>query len=146
MKEFAIIKVTSETYPELIQVWEASVRATHDFLNEDDILSYRELILNEYFDQVDLYSIKENNIIAGFLGLAGDSIQMLFIHPGQRGKGIGKKFIEFAITEKQAKKVDVNEQNEQAVGFYKHLGFAVSERFAEDAAGKPYPILAMALR
>lgn len=146
MKQNAIIKASAQDYLLLIQVWEASVRATHHFIKEDDILSYKELILNEYFDQVDLYYIQENNTITGFLGLAGDTIQMLFIHPDRRGKGIGKRFIDFAIAEKGTDKVDVNEQNEQAVGFYKHLGFSVSERFAEDAAGKPYPILAMELQ
>jgi len=146
MKELSIIKATSEDYLELIEVWEASVRATHHFLNEKDILGYKKLILQKYFDQVDLYCIKENQAFHGFLGLSGDTIQMLFIHPDQRGKGIGKQFVKFAIEGNNVNKVDVNEQNEQAVGFYKHLGFAISERFENDAAGKPYPVLAMELK
>ncbi|RZK90758.1 MAG: GNAT family N-acetyltransferase, partial [Pedobacter sp.] len=56
-----------------------------------------------------------------------------------------KELMKFAIEEKKATKVDVNEQNEQAVGFYKHLGFVIMERFENDDAGKPYPILAMEL-
>lgn len=146
MKEFVIIKATSEDYLALIQVWEASVRATHHFLNESDILSYKKLILNKYFDQVDLYCIKEYHAFQGFIGLSGDTIQMLFIHPDQRGKGIGKHLIAFAIAENNVNKVDVNEQNKQAVGFYKHLGFVITERYENDAAGKPYPVIAMELR
>jgi len=146
MKEFTITKACSEDYTKLIQVWEASVRATHHFLNEADILSYKKLILQKYFDQVNLYCIKEHHAIQGFLGLSGDTIQMLFIHPDQRGKGIGKRFVEFAIAENNVNKVDVNEQNEQAVGFYKHLGFVITERFENDDAGKPYPVLAMELK
>jgi putative acetyltransferase len=132
-------------YPELITLWEASVRATHDFLSEDDIKTYKHLIYSEYFDTVDLYSLKANDRILGFLGLSGDSIQMLFIHPDARGQGIGKLLIQFSREEKDIKKVDVNEQNEQALGFYKHMGFTVTGRSAADAAGKPYPVLTMEL-
>ncbi|TCD10829.1 GNAT family N-acetyltransferase [Pedobacter frigidisoli] len=138
-------KPSPTDYPEIITVWEASVRATHHFLTESDIQTYKALILNEYLDQVDLYCIKSEDRILGFIGLNEDNIQMLFIHPDARGKGLGKAFIKFAINEKQIRNVDVNEQNEQAVGFYQHLGFSIIERFSEDAAGKPYPILSMSI-
>jgi putative acetyltransferase len=41
--------------------------------------------------------------------------------------------------------VDVNEQNEQAVGFYLKMGFQVEGRSDEDGFGKPYPLLHMRL-
>lgn len=41
--------------------------------------------------------------------------------------------------------VDVNEQNEQAVGFYKRMGFTINGRTDTDGLGKPYPILQMKL-
>jgi putative acetyltransferase len=41
--------------------------------------------------------------------------------------------------------VDVNEQNEQALGFYRHLGFEVVGRSPLDGQGKPYPLLHMTL-
>ena len=40
---------------------------------------------------------------------------------------------------------DVNEQNEQAVGFYLHQGFHVISRDATDSTGKPYSVLHMQL-
>lgn len=82
-------------------------------------------------------------MILGFLGLSADNIEMLFIRPDVRGKGIGKKFLQFAIHEKRIKKVDVNEQNPQAVGFYIHNGFEVTARSPLDPQGKPFPILSM---
>ncbi len=42
--------------------------------------------------------------------------------------------------------VDVNEQNEQAVGFYAHTGFIVTGRSATDGEGRPYRLLHLALR
>lgn len=50
-----------------------------------------------------------------------------------------------AINELGATKVDVNEQNEQALGFYQHIGFSVTGRSPVDGQGKPYPLLHMAL-
>jgi putative acetyltransferase len=40
---------------------------------------------------------------------------MLFVDPVARGKGIGKLLMQYAIEEHKISKVDVNEQNEQAV-------------------------------
>jgi putative acetyltransferase len=86
-----------------------------------------------------------NSRILGFLGVSENSIEMLFIHPEARGLGIGKKLVEFAIREAGVHKVDVNEQNDQAVGFYQHMGFKAACRSAVDGLGLPYPILHMEL-
>ena len=45
---------------------------------------------------------------------------MLFIHPDEQGKGYGKTLLEFAVNERGFRKVDVNEQNEQAFRFYRN--------------------------
>lgn len=143
---YKIAMVTPADYPELVLVWEASVKATHDFLTQEDIDFFRPLILNEYLDAVELACTKDaaGNIL-GFIGIAGSKVEMLFIHPGARGKGIGKFLLEYAIREKGINAVDVNEQNTQAVGFYLHSGFKVVSRSATDGMGKPFPILSMAL-
>ena len=70
---------------------------------------------------------------------------MLFVHNEFRGNGIGKKLALYAIDNLQASKVDVNEQNTQAVGFYKHMGFSVESRSELGGDGKAYPILHMYL-
>lgn len=70
---------------------------------------------------------------------------MLFLSPTHFGKGLGKKLMLFAMTELSADKVDVNEQNEGATGFYKKLGFKVYDRSEKDDQGNDYPILRMKL-
>jgi len=144
--EHKIAMVTPADYPELVSVWEASVKATHDFLTQEDIHFFRPLILNEYLHAVELACTKDaaGNIL-GFIGTAANKVEMLFIHPDTRGKGIGKFLLEYAIREKGITAVDVNEQNAQAVGFYLHSGFKVVSRSATDAMGKPFPILSMEL-
>lgn len=133
-------------YGAITELWEASVRATHDFLKEEDILFFKPLILNEYLAAVKLFCKKDaNQQITGFLGTSEEKIEMLFIHPLFRGKGIGKELLEYAIKVLGIRKVDVNEQNEQAVGFYKRFGFKVIGRTQVDSIGKPYPVLQMEL-
>ncbi|GLB48742.1 GNAT family N-acetyltransferase [Neptunitalea lumnitzerae] len=139
--------IAKSEYKEVVEVWEASVRATHSFLKEVDIAYFKPLILNTYLDAVDLKCVRNNNgKIVGFIGVANQNLEMLFIHPNDRGKGIGKTLLAYSIKNLNVTKVDVNEQNEQAVGFYKHCGFEVINRSELDATGKPYPILHMELK
>ncbi|MTI33058.1 GNAT family N-acetyltransferase [Xanthovirga aplysinae] len=139
-----IESVIEEDYQELVELWEASVRATHKFLKEEDIQFYKPLILNEYLKAVELLCVRnENRQIIGFLGVAEGIIEMLFIHPLSRGTGIGKLLLKYAINTLKIYKVDVNEQNEQALGFYEHMGFKVVKRSELDSMKKPYPILHM---
>ncbi len=44
-----------------------------------------------------------------------------------------------------ADEIDVNEQNEQAVGFYLRMGFEVEERSELDSMGKSFPLIHMRL-
>lgn len=147
MDTFKIGVVQKSEYPALVMVWEASVRETHHFLKEEDILYFRPLILNTYLDAVELRCARDGQgKILGFLGVADHNLEMLFLHPNSRGMGIGKKLLDCAIDELEVQKVDVNEQNEQAVGFYEHYGFEIIGRSELDASGKPYPILHMKLK
>lgn len=141
-----ILTACPSDYKALTDLWEASVRATHHFLKEEDVLCYKSLILNEYLGAVNLFYKKDAfNCITGFLGTSGNKIEMLFIDPAYRGNGIGRELLNYAVTRLGSEKVDVNEQNEQAVGFYLRFGFEVTGRTEVDSMGKPYPILNMEL-
>ncbi|WP_421334011.1 acetyltransferase [Aeromonas veronii] len=137
---------TRADYPALIDLWEASVRATHHFLPEAEILALKPLILEHYFDAVTLHSARtEEGQITGFSGVYEGKLEMLFVAPGARGSGVGRLLVAHAITQAGATQVDVNEQNEQAVGFYLKMGFTVTGRSPLDGQGKPYPLLHMVL-
>jgi putative acetyltransferase len=141
-----IESVNSDDYPELLDVWENSVRATHDFITEDDIAFFKPIIIEQAFPNVTLKCIKsEHKTILGFVGVHNCKIEMLFILDAARGKGVGKALLNYAIEQLAANKVDVNEQNPLAVGFYQHMGFKVASRSPLDDMGKPFPILHMEL-
>ncbi len=69
----------------------------------------------------------------------------LAVQTGQRGKGIGKLMIAHAKAVGNPLTVDVNEQNLQGVGFYRHMGFVETGRSETDDQGRPYPLLHLQL-
>lgn len=139
-----IRKIETSDYQSLILIWESAVLNTHDFLKEEDFNYYKAQIPT-YFEHVVLLGYEENGVLVAFMGIAGENLEMLFIHNDFRGKGIGKQLIYHAIKHLEVANVDVNEQNIQAVDFYRHIGFKVLKRSALDGQGKEYPILHMGL-
>ncbi|WP_104383043.1 GNAT family N-acetyltransferase [Sphingobacterium sp. HMA12] len=137
-----IRKIELEDYPNLIAIWESAVKSTHDFLKEGDFIYYKEQ-LPVYFEHVVLLGYVENGALVGFMGISGDNLEMLFVHNDFRGKGIGKILLSYAIMNLNVTRVDVNEQNMQALDFYRYMGFHVIKRSAVDGQGKSYPILHM---
>lgn len=137
---------TITDYPAMVMIWESAVKATHDFLTQEDFEHIRALLPEAFFPQVDTYlALNDAGQPVAFLGVHADSLEMLFVDDASRGKGIGKQLIHYALTALQVRKVDVNEQNSQAVGFYERMGFKISGRSEKDGMGKPYPILHMEL-
>ncbi|HEY1193238.1 GNAT family N-acetyltransferase [Flavobacterium sp.] len=139
-----IREITEIDYPRLMEIWQSAVLNTHDFLKEEDFLYYKEM-LPTYFEHVALFGFEKEGVLVGFIGTSKENIEMLFIDNNFRGNGIGKKLITFAISTLKINKVDVNEQNTQAVDFYKYVGFKIVKRSALDEKGKEYPILHMEL-
>ncbi len=146
MQKFSIVSLSNSSYHDLIEIWEASVRATHFFLQDDFIPVYKPLILAEYFDLVELFGLMDEfGKIHAFSGISNQKLEMLFVDPNCFGMGYGKALLEHAIQEMNVTKVDVNEQNKQAVQFYLSQGFRMESRSEQDERGNPYPILHLIL-
>jgi len=142
-----IVPATADDYPLLIKLWEASVRATHDFLTETHISTLRKQIQEVYMPQLPLWiATSEDGVALGFMGCHERRVEMLFVSPQSRGTGVGKALMQYAIAELAVNEVDVNEQNPQAVGFYLHRGFELVGRSELDGEGNPFPLLHLRLR
>lgn len=130
----------------LLAVWERSVRATHAFLSQEEILRIRQYV-PEALARVPLLVTAETapGRPAAFMGLEGRSLEMLFVDPDFRGRGVGGRLVRWGMERHGLDRVAVNEQNPQAVGFYRHMGFEVYKRTERDQQGGPYPLLYMRL-
>lgn len=135
----------------LVDVWERSVRATHDFLSEDDIAGLRPEVGPGIVGVATLaVAVADDGAVCngepcGFAGVQDGKLEMLFVAPEARGHGVGRALLAYAVERCNATTLDVNEQNPQAIGFYEHEGFAVVGRSATDDAGRPFPLLHMRL-
>ncbi len=94
---------------------------------------------------LEVYVIIENEKPQGFASVSKGNLEMLFIHNDLRGKGLGKALYQFMKEKTGLIKVDVNEQNPQAIGFYEKLGFKQVGRSEKDGSGKDYAIIHMSL-
>lgn len=130
----------------LLAVWESSVRATHDFLSEADIRRISAYVPDAFGSVETLVLAHDGDgFLSGFAGVTGDELEMLFITPKSQGGGIGKALLRVAMEGYGVTRLDVNEQNGRARGFYEHMGFEVTSRSATDGNGDPFPILHMRL-
>ena len=90
--------VLPEYYAEMLDVWENSVRATHDFITEEDIEFFKPIIIGQAFPAVTLKCVKNaKNQILGFVGVHDAKVEMLFILSEARGEGIGRLLLGYAI-------------------------------------------------
>src|SRR5262245_1484898 len=113
-----VFPVQVEDYPRVVDVWEASVRATHHFVAEADIQIFRPLV-GDALPYLELACVRESEgAVAGFIAVSHGKVEMLFVHPAWRGQGVGRRLLRHAIEMLDATVLDVNEQNEQALGFY----------------------------
>lgn len=137
-----ITEIQPEEYDRAAAVWEASVRATHDFVTEADLDVFRPLVRQAFREIPQLAGLRdEDGTLIGFAGAADGKLEMLFLAPDARGRGGGSLLLAHARRAFGVTTVDVNEQNTQAVGFYLHHGFHVTGRSDRDGTGKPYPLL-----
>lgn len=131
---------------ELVQLWEASVRATHHFLSDTDICEISEFVPLVLANIPHLLVAKDGqDRSVAFMGIADRAIEMLFVAPAHCGMGIGRMLVKHSIEHYGIETVSVNEQNPEAVGFYQRMGFVVFKRTDLDEQGRPFPILYMTL-
>lgn len=130
--------------PALLSIWEASVRATHLFLSDAEVKAIKEYV-PQAMQGVAHLIVAENDRgePIAFMGTEQGRLEMLFLSPAERGRGLGRQLLQYGIERCGVNEVTVNEQNPQAVGFYQHMGFKTYRRTDHDEEGNPYPLLYM---
>ena len=146
MNIFEVEDRTPVLINKLAEVWEDSVKATHLFLSEEEIMTIKEYV-PQVLKKVAYLIIVENedNIPIAFMGIENTKIEMLFIKNSERRKGLGKQLLNYGIENYNVNEVAVNEQNPNAKEFYEYMGFKIYKRTELDEQGNPYQILYMRL-
>lgn len=71
---------TEQLISELASVWEASVKATHMFLNERDIIALRSFVETGIKEVDNLIVAYENQKPIGFMGIAQGKLKCYFLN------------------------------------------------------------------
>ncbi len=146
MKILEVAEITPSLTEQLIAVWEKSVKATHLFLSENEVEEIKEYIPQALNGVVHLIIAEnESGSPAAFMGIEEQKLEMLFIAPEERGKGLGRKLLQYGMENYSVSELAVNERKPLAKGFYEHMGFHVYRRTDHDEQGNPYPLLYMKL-
>lgn len=133
----------------LADLWEASVRASHAFLEPGDIPFYRAVVL-DWLPRLEVYGIRDRHLaLCGFVALSPRgprrSIEMLFVSPDHFRRGWGSLLLRLATLRHGARRVSVNEENRSALRFYRKHGFRIVGRDPRDPFDRPYPLLHLSL-
>ena len=116
---------TPELVAQLTAVWEGSVRATHTFLSEQELMEIKKEVPGALRGVGRLFTAEdEDGAPAAFMGVEGPSLEMLFVSAAARGRGMGGALLRYGVERCGVRTLAVNEQNPQARGFYEHMGFA----------------------
>ena len=142
MKLYEVADRNQPLLDALLDIWERSVRATHLFLSDAEVKSIKDYV-PQALKSVEQLIVAETEQPIAFMGVQNGRLEMLFLAPEERGKGIGKRSLKYGIENYGIIELTVNEQNPQAVGFYEHMGFETYKRTELDEEGDPYPLLYM---
>lgn len=78
----------------------------------------------------EIYVHQEQGKILGFGAICGNEIRALFVPPEHRGKGVGKKLLEFLLLNIQGQPcLYVASTNKPAKSLYQRYGFSVTDTF-----------------
>ncbi len=136
---------TNTLIKQLLEVWESSVRATHKFLSENEILKIKQYV-PKALTNVDILTIAINDKTPiAFMGIKSNKLEMLFVASTEQGKGIGTELLQYGIKKYSINDLRVNEQNPNAQIFYEKNGFYIYNRTECDEQGNPYPLIFMKL-
>lgn len=129
----------------ILQIWRRAVDATHHFLTPEDRRAI-DADVQILLPQLSLWvAVDADDRPTGFMSMSDLSLDALFIDPLKHGIGIGRALVGFALRSNSHLLTDVNEQNEQALAFYRRLGFQEIGRSPVDGQGRPYPLVHMRL-
>ncbi|MGL4696903.1 GNAT family N-acetyltransferase [Enterococcus larvae] len=129
----------------LVSLWERSVDATHDFLQDSHKQEIKAMLPTYFSFVVVLVWYDSSQNIIGFSGTKDNHLEMLFIDPPFQQKGYGSDILQILIQKNWMDSVDVNKQNFPAYKFYQKNGFKLISESPTDTQGLPYPILHMQL-
>lgn len=132
--------IQSLDYSLLADIWLRVSLTAHDFIDADHWRSNRKAMCETYLPSTENYVFtSKNNAVQGFVSVAGEHIEALFVDIPFQRQGVGGKLVDFVKNRCAGGKltVTVYEENKKAVRFYLANGFVVTDKGIDSGTGHP---------
>jgi len=125
----------------LLLIWRAASEVGHPFFSKDQLDEQQRLVGEVYLSIAETWVAQDDGEPVGFIGLLDSFIGGLFVSPEAHGRGIGRALIAHALERKHSLELEVYARNENAVGFYRRLGFFEVDRRPTDDNSLPFEVI-----
>lgn len=130
----------------LSRIWLDASLLAHPFIGTQRLREQQRLIEDTYLPLSETFVAAQAGDPVGFISLLDSFIGGLFVAPAQQGKGIGRRLIAHALDLKGELSLEVYTANEQAMRFYRSLGFLEVSRRSTDDDGLPFENARLSLK
>lgn len=130
----------------LSRIWLDASLLAHPFIGTQCLREQQRLIEDTYLPLSETFVAAQAGNPVGFISLLDSFIGGLFVAPAQQGKGIGRRLIAHALDLKGELSLEVYTANEQAMQFYRSLGFLEVSRRLTDDDGLPFENARLSLK
>ena len=130
----------------LSRIWLDASLLAHPFIGTQRLREQQRLIEDTYLPLSETLVAAQAGNPVGFISLLDSFIGGLFVAPAQQGKGIGRRLIAHALDLKGELSLEVYTANEQAMRFYRSLGFLEVSRRSTDDDGLPFENARLSLK
>jgi ribosomal protein S18 acetylase RimI-like enzyme len=130
----------------LSRIWLDASLLVHPFIGTQRLREQQRLIEDTYLPLSETFVAAQAGDPVGFISLLDSFIGGLFVAPAQQGEGIGRRLIAHALDLKGELSLEVYTANEQAMRFYRSLGFLEVSRRSTDDDGLPFENARLSLK
>lgn len=117
----------------IMQIWLDANLQAHSFIDEAYWKGNFELV-STLLPQAEIYVYENEKTgeIEGFVGLAEDYIEGIFVKPGSQSKGIGSQLLSYVKNIKSRLTLSVYKMNQGAISFYQREQFSIQTENTEE--------------
>ena len=121
----------------IMQIWLETNTKAHSFIPEEYWLSNYEMVKSSLPEaEVFVYEDDATKQIYGFIGLMKNYIAGLFVTESMQAKGIGRRLITYAKSQKEKLTLEVYRKNTRAVQFYHREGFSITDETIDESTAE----------
>lgn len=112
-------------FEKLANIWLESSIDAHDFIPKSYWVNNKSAMQNQYLPMSEVYLVEEAGKVHAFIALVENNVAAIFVSPSKQGKGLGKLLISHAKKLRNKLELNVYQENESSVAFYKANGFEI---------------------